>query len=353
MNKEIKLYGEIGTPQLNGNTIVTLFSELESKGVTNLTIHLHCYGGSVIEGNIIYNTIKQSPINVKIVIDGVAASMASIILLAANEVEIAENGYIMVHRPTASEQGDADSHLQAAKLLADMEQNFALYISQRSGLDIEAVKTKWLNSKDNWLNADEAVQYGFATRKIQPITNDLKTLDKNVIALMGTKGTYNKYAASLNVKNQTNMKKLLITTYQLQGVTEESTDAEVLAKLSEMIENLKNQNNEATESTVNAMLDTALKAGTIQANAADTYRKVGKTSGIAVLSNLLATLKTPVAPLASLIKTDGTPRANASDRRYNRTQWTLEDYRRYAPNELRDNPQLYNDLYKQEYGKED
>ncbi len=349
MNKEIKLYGEIGTPQLNGNTIVTLFSELESKGVTNLTIHLHCYGGSVIEGNIIYNTIKESPINVKIVIDGVAASMASIIILAANEVEIAENGYIMVHRPTAIEQGDADSHLQAAKLLADMEQNFALYISQRSGLDIEAVKTKWLNGKDNWLNADEALQYGFATRKIQPVTNDLKTLDKNIVALMGTKDTYNKYAASLNVKNQANMKQLLITTFQLQGVTEESTDAEVLAKLVELFDSLKNQNNQEAESTVNAMLSTALKAGTIQANAVDTYRSIGKTSGVAVLSNLLDTLKTPFVPIASLIKTDKNPKANASDRRYDRTQWTFEDYRKYAPNELRDNPQLYDNLYEQEY----
>ena len=351
MSKDIKLYGEIGTPQLNGNMIVTLFSELERKGVTNLTIHLHCYGGSVIEGNIIYNTIKQSPINVKIIIDGVAASMASIIILAANEVEIAENGYVMVHRPTVTELGDADSHLQAAKLLADMEQNFALYISQRSGLDIEAVKTKWLNGKDNWLNADEAIQYGFATRKIHAITNNLNTLDKKVIAKLGAKNIYTKYAASLNIKNQTDMKKLLIETFNLQGVTEESTDAEVLAKMGEMVENLKNQNNQETDTTVNAMLDTALKAGTITAAMKDTYRTIGKTSGIAVLSSVLSGLKQSSINIASLIKTDAKAQANASDRRHNRTQWTLEDYRKYAPNELRDNPQLYNDLCKQEYGQ--
>lgn len=351
MNKEIKLYGEIGTPQLNGNTIVSLFSELESSGVTNLTIHLHCYGGSVIEGNIIYNTIKLSPINVKIIIDGVAASMASIILLAANEVEIAENGYIMIHRPTACEQGDADSHLQAAKLLSDMEKNFAISLSQKSGLKIDEVKRKWLNGTDIWLNADEAVKYGFANRIIQPITIDLKTLDKKVIALMSTKDTYNKYAASLNIKNQMNMKQLLITTLKLQGVTAESTDKDVMAKIVELIDGLKNQNTQETESTVNAILDTAIKTGTIQANAADTYRKIGKTSGVAVLNSLLSTLGTPAINIASLIKSDSRmPQANAADRRHNRTQWTLEDYRRYAPNELKANPQLYNDLYNAEYG---
>ncbi|MEI7504813.1 MAG: ATP-dependent Clp protease proteolytic subunit, partial [Paludibacter sp.] len=99
MDKEIKLYGSIGSSGINSFDFSTQLSELEKSGCKSLTIHMHCYGGSVFEGNVIYNALKNSKMSIKIVVDGIAASMASIILLAVKDVDIAENGYVMVHRP--------------------------------------------------------------------------------------------------------------------------------------------------------------------------------------------------------------------------------------------------------------
>ena len=187
MDKEIKLYGCIGSGGINSFDFQNQLSELEKSGCKNLTIRMHCYGGSVFEGNVIYNALKSSKMSIKIVIDGIAASMASVLLLAVKDVAIAENGFVIVHRPTSGENGDADAHLESAKLLKDMEMNFIKSISQRSKLPERDVKSKWFDSKDHWLNADEAIKYGFATSKVDAVTKELKTLDKGIFASMKLK----------------------------------------------------------------------------------------------------------------------------------------------------------------------
>lgn len=343
MNKEIKLYGNIGSHEVNAMQFVNTLNECENQGCKNLTIRLHSDGGSVLDGNAMFNAIQQSKMHIKIIIDGIAASMASIVILAADEVEICENAFIMVHRPSGFDDGDADAHFQTAKLLQDIERNFIQLYSKKSKLTPDEVKAKWLDGKDHWLNADEAIQYGFAIRKVPAIAKGVHVTSKDV------KSIYNRFAASLNIKNENNMKKLLIDTFKLQGVTENSTDEEVLAKLIEMIEHLKDQKDKDTESTVNTMVDAAVQSKQISANMADTYKTIGKTSGITVLSSVLSASKTQSFDITSLIKAESKTQPIGNDKN-NRTNWTLNDYRKYAPQMLKDNPSLYEALCKQEYG---
>lgn len=344
MNKELKLYGNIGSHEVNAMLFTSTLNDYEKQGCRNLTIRLHSDGGSVLDGNAIFNAIQQSKMRIKIVIDGIAASMASIVILAADEVEICENAFIMVHRPTAPDTGDADAHLQTAKVLKDIERNFVQLYSKKSGLTPDEVKAKWLDGKDHWLNADEAIQYGFAVRKVTPIAKGVQVTAKSV------KTIYNKFAASLNIKNENNMKKLLIDTFKLQGVTEDSTDEEVIAKLIELIDNLKNQSEQETETTVNAMIEAAVQSRQIFASMADNYKNIGTKRGIAVLSSVLASSKVQTFYISSLIKSENKIYPISGDKS-NRTNWTLDEYRKYAPQLLKDNPKLYQELCKKEYGE--
>jgi ATP-dependent protease ClpP protease subunit len=344
MDKEIKLYGQIGG-EVQASPFINNMGELEKQGCKNLTIRLHSGGGSVLDGNAIFNAIQQSKMHVKIIIDGMAASMASIVILAADEVEICDNAFIMVHRPTGFDDGNADAHSQTAKLLKDIEYNFVQLYSKRSGFTPDEVKAKWFDGKDHWLNADEAVKYGFATRKIPAIAKNVQVTGKNV------KNIYNKFAASLNIKNQISMKQLLIDTFKLEGVTEESTDQEVIAKLVEYIDNIKKEGENNTDAGVSAVINAALKEGKITANMVNTYKQIGKTSGLTVLSSVLSTLKNPVVDLASFIKSESKTQPISGDKN-NRTNWTLDDYRKYAPQMLKDNPKLYQELCNNEYGKD-
>ena len=350
MDKEIKLYGSIGTGGINSFDFCNQLADLEKSGCKNLTIHMHCYGGSVFEGNVIYNAIKDSKMSIKIVIDGIAASMASILLLAVKDVEIAENGFVMVHRPTAPEIGDADAHLASAKLLQSMEANFINSISARAKLSDEEIKTMWFDGKDHWLNADESIKYGFAFRKVGAVAKELKTLDKGTFASMELKNIYDKYESSINNKNETGMKKELISLFELENLTEESSDTAVIDAIKTKYEHVKQgaeSGKKQVENSVKQMVKAAQNAGKIPSNMVETYVKIGMTSGVEVLTSVLNGIKAPLSIMSQMkLELEGkTPEGKT------KTDWTLEDYRMHAPNELRDNPKLYDELYDKAFGQ--
>lgn len=195
-NAELKIYGQIGSPDCNSKMFTEKVSSLENEGYTGLTIRMHSPGGNVFDGFNIFNCIRQTKMNVKIVIDGIAASMASFIILATKDVEIAENGFIMIHRPTAYSDGDVDSHESTANLLLQIESLFVNEYSLRTGLSKEDVKSKWFNGKDNWISAQEAVTLKFASGIIPAMAKDVN-IDKSKVQSMGSDAIFNRFAASI------------------------------------------------------------------------------------------------------------------------------------------------------------
>ena len=363
MNRELKFYGDIGG-KIKAHEFCDTLMKMEDSGCKQLNIRLHSYGGSVFEGNVIYNAIQQSGMNIKITVDGIAASMASVILLASNDVEIAENGYVMIHRPHSFVDGDYDGFIGSAKMLKDMEKEMACCYAKKTGRSEDEFINTWLDGKDHWLNADEAVKYGFADRKISSVSKDLKTLDKSLVSAMEIKSIFNRYAASLNIKNEKNMKKELIEFLKLDKVTEESSDEEVLERVKERFDELSQQlerENESTEETITAMINKAQADGKFlsikgigidEAKAA--YENIGRKSGIKTLSMVLEGLPRPVN-IVEMIKKEsrtaslwGDMNQTSNQKTVDKSKWTLEDYRMYAPNELKNNPQLYDKLYKNE-----
>ena len=355
---EAKLYGNIGNYFTNGDSFTSLLDNLESRGYTEVTFRMHCYGGSVIEGNVMYNALQRTSMKVNIIIDGVAASMGCFMLPSIENVFIADNGFGMVHRPTGGNNGDADAHLATAKLLRDMEGNFIKRLSERTGMTAEEIQTKWFDGKDHWLNADEMVKYGFAKKKLPATAKNIKILDKEIVQGMTAEAMFDRYAAFLDNKNDNNMNlvSLLITAFHLEGVTADSQDADIVAALSKKIKSLEDKAEAVTVSTIKAMLDNAkVPEGDLRT----TYETIGKTSGINALAAVLnaqisgtplASAATPgsAGDMTTYIKHDGkgTPSADAS-----------KDWNWYQENDLKalekmqvDNPDQFNALYEKEYG---
>ena len=343
MNKEVKFYGQIG----NGIDSVKFCNdllELERQKVKNLTIRMHSYGGSVFDGNLIFNTLKNSKMKIKIIIDGVAASMASLLLLAADDVEIAENGYVMVHRPTSTGTGDSDMFLQASKLLTSIEKDFTQAYKAKTG---KTNFTQWMDGKDHWLNSDEAILNGFANRKTQAVTKNIESLDKEQIKAFGIEKVYNRYTASLNIKNDFKMKKELIELLHLEGVTESSSDTDILSRVKEKFDTLEQADEKQkteNEKQIEAVVEDAAICGKIPFNLQDTYKEIGKTSGIGALSTILANIKAPQS-IISQIK----PESSTSPFGKPSSEWTLDDYRKHNPKALESNPKLFDELIKKEY----
>ncbi len=262
---ELKFYGEIGRWSLrSGKSFSQIFNEFDSK-YKKIIIRLHCYGGEVFEGNVIYNTIANANAEVTIVIDGVAASMGSIIMLAGAKIKIAENGYIMIHNPSGGSWGNAASHLSAAKLLRSMERNFAKKYAAKTGKS-EKDALKYFDGTDHWIDADEALAMGLVDEIIEPVVNNIKKLDKAEAKSIGVQAMCERFCALVDEDSKPNNDKMdkqkLISHYNLEGVTAESSDTAIMEALDKKLKAEKDAKEaaeaklkEATESEINDLIE--------------------------------------------------------------------------------------------------
>jgi ATP-dependent Clp protease protease subunit len=360
---EVKMYGSIGGWFVDGVNFTSILDEFEAQGITEATFRMHCYGGSVFEGSVIGNAFSRSKMKINIIIDGVAASMACMVLpyVPAENIQIAENAFGMLHRPSSSGGGDADVHLAAAKLLRDMEGNFIKTLSQRTGLTAEEIKTKWFDSNDHWLNADEMVQYHLAGSKIKS-TASIATLDKQRIENMTEEGVYGHFAASLgegqgfpnNNKSTLKMKEQLIAAFLLIGLTAESSDTVVLAALQAKFKTnedrlvaLEAEAQTKKDAAIKAMLDGAAKDGKITAEARPTFEAIGQTSGIEALTTVLSGMGAK-SPIVNRLTPEG--KGGAIGGGAKTFAWYQEhDAKALEAMPLND-PDTFKELYKAEYG---
>lgn len=362
---EAKLYGNIGTWYASGDSFSEMLEMAESRKYEKLTIRMHCFGGSVFEGNAMYNAMQRSKLDITIIIDGVAASMACFILPAIENVFIADNAFGMLHRPSGYEAGDAAAHLAVAKLLQDMEANFIKRLTERTGMSEDEIKAKWFDGKDHWLNAEEMVQYGLAKKIVPATAKSIKDLNKDTLAGMSIENLYDRYAACLDVENNNNKndkkmnKELLIATFQLEGLTAESTDAAVVAALqakfkalTDAMAAMKAEAGAKRDAAIKAMLDKAKAAGKIVATATQTvdqlsamYESIGKTSGPEVLSTILDGIASPQSIADQLV-----PGAKGDAAAPKTFDEVVEKGEAFIAQFKMENPAEYKRLYKAEFG---
>ncbi len=151
---EIALYEDI-----SAGAAAKLRDALTRAGRGPLTLRLSSSGGDVFEGLAIYNMLAERG-NVTVRIDGLAASIASVIAMAGVRVEMAENALMMVHDPWATTTGRADDLRRNAELL-DRAKGAMLGAYVRKTGKPEATIARLL-SAETWLTAQEAVAEGFA-----------------------------------------------------------------------------------------------------------------------------------------------------------------------------------------------
>lgn len=128
-------------------------------GLDELNIYINSPGGSVFAGLAIYNMLKRNEAKKIVHIDGVAASMASVIALVGDEVYMPSNAFMMIHKPLTIAIGNATDFRKIADDLDTIESGLmqAYEDNLREGVDIEDVKE--MVNDETWLNADEATKY--------------------------------------------------------------------------------------------------------------------------------------------------------------------------------------------------
>lgn len=126
---------------------------------TPVTVRINSEGGVVTEGAAIYNALARHLGRVTVIVDGVAASMASIIAMAGDTIIMPQMSWLMIHNPSGMCWGDAADMLDAAAMLESMTQPMIAIYAARTGQTPEAV-TDMMN-KETWMGGQAAKDAGF------------------------------------------------------------------------------------------------------------------------------------------------------------------------------------------------
>lgn len=136
--------------------IINLLQEVEGK---QLNIYINSGGGSVFAGLAIYNMLMRVKEKKTCHIDGMAASIASVICMAGDEIIMPNNSYLMIHKPSNIVWGTATDMRKMADDLDTIQIGIEnVYKTKlKEGIDIETIRD--LMDKETWLQASEAEKY--------------------------------------------------------------------------------------------------------------------------------------------------------------------------------------------------
>lgn len=162
---EISIYDEIGAWGVSAKAFM---DDLKSLGdVSDITLRLNSPGGSVFDGMAIYNRLKSHKAQVTIYIDGLAASMASVIAMAGDLVVMPENAMLMIHNPWTMTAGDAAELRKNADMLDKVKSTMLSAYTSKTGKTEDEISA--LMDAETWFTGAEALAHGFADEAYEPL----------------------------------------------------------------------------------------------------------------------------------------------------------------------------------------
>ncbi len=162
---EIYLYDEIG---FWGVSATQFAKDLKALGAVE-TIHLHISsdGGEVFDGRAIYNQLASHKARVIVYVDGIAASIASLIAMAGNEIRMGDGSFMMIHNAWTIAVGNASEMRRKADTLDLIDGSIRKTYASRTKQPVDKIKT-WMDD-ETWMDAETAVERGFADVVAAPL----------------------------------------------------------------------------------------------------------------------------------------------------------------------------------------
>ncbi|HEM6187067.1 TPA: Clp protease ClpP [Streptococcus suis] len=147
-------FGDEVTPQVFKNDL--------HAGNGDITLWINSPGGDVFAAAQIYNMLMDYKGDVHVVIDGLAASAASVIAMAGTTVSMSPVAMMMIHNPWTVAQGEAKDMQKVIEMLGEIKESIINAYELRTGLS--RTKLSHLMDSESWFNAKKAVELGFADK---------------------------------------------------------------------------------------------------------------------------------------------------------------------------------------------
>ena len=191
---DVYIFDEIGMGGVNAQGFI---EEIKSFKDSPMNLHINCVGGDVFDGMAIFNIIKKRTAKTTVYIEGIAASMGSVIALAADSVVMAENSLFMIHNAWGGAMGEAKEMKKTANLLDKISGEIADIYVKKTKLPYDKVKE--MMDEETWLNAEEALELGF----IDSISDAIKVAAKyDVSKFKNITNKEIKNKLSINIKSK-------------------------------------------------------------------------------------------------------------------------------------------------------
>ena len=251
-----------------GVSAAEFVEQLDALDVDELEVHVNSPGGAVWDGIAIMNALKAHRAKVIMIVDGLAASAASIVAMAGDEVVMAEGSQMMIHQASGGVWGNADYIRDMAAILDKIDNNLAGIYARRTGTP----RASWLDlmRAETWYNADEAVEAGLADRADSSLegVDAEAAFDLSIFNYAGRSKAPAPAAHGLQVSNTTGHPEAILTAAQFVAATQTPVSSEPGKQnkekdiMSDIMTGLRDRlgvtNAEADEATILAALDEAL-----------------------------------------------------------------------------------------------
>ena len=340
---EVMLYGTVDSwGRVSAEDIDYTLKELRARGFSKATFRVHSPGGSVNEGFAILGVMANyNDIEKNFVIEGIAASMMTIIMLGADSITALPTARIMIHQPSAMVEGKASMLKQTIAQLEQITAMMAGEYSKKTGKSIDWVNENLMPSDgDVWLTAKEAKEIGLidsvkiSSKSAKPVEAYAGLDTAQIIASYDN--TYKQIKPKKMDKNKINVLLSLLGAAAISASVQEDDAYEVLSEKSKAVKaKLDSQEKELTD------LKAEMQSKGIATKQQDKYIALAVKAGVDVVKDLILDM-----PSIEDIKVIPTPEATSKEA--DRESWSFEKWSTEDPKGLQamadSNPSQLNKL---------
>ena len=351
----ILLYGDVGPwGDIDSQRVVTELLALEGE-YNSIDVRINSTGGDVFTGIAIFNALRQSKANIKIYVDGIAASIAGVIALCGKPLYMSQYARLMLHKVSGGAYGSAKELRETADLIENLEGSLAEMVAQRANLTKEEVHSRYFaDGKDHWLTAKEALALGMIDG-IHDLPEETD-LDES----SSTDDIYQVFNNRLEIEAQEPTTMALLDEIKRIPSFANATEADIVARLQNQalkleekdkaITNLQERVAELEAKELEALLNTAVADGRITQEQKPTYLNLLK-SDRANAEALLASLPKADAGAKQFhsAKQFTQPTGSGANKFHGKT-WRELDKENLLAEYKKYDPEGFASLYKDEFG---
>lgn len=164
----INILDEIGDDwwSESDTTLNRINRKLSAANGSDITVNINSFGGDMFEGLAIYNALREYSGKVTVKVLGLAASSASIIAMAGDEIQMSEASFLMIHNCWLVAAGNRHDFAALAEQIKPFDEAMASIYAAQTGLKASEIAA--MMDGETWINGEKALEKGFATSLFEP-----------------------------------------------------------------------------------------------------------------------------------------------------------------------------------------